>query len=156
MNPKVNWFFNKPGRWHDAYAELRLLALDCTLNEELKWGCPCYTFNNSNVVLIHGFKDYCALLFIKGALLKDVKKILVLQTKNVQAARQIRFTSVAEVVKLKAVVKSYLKEAIAIEKAGVKVEMKKTTAYTMPDEFKNALGEMEDLKKAFYKLTPGR
>jgi uncharacterized protein YdeI (YjbR/CyaY-like superfamily) len=156
MNPGVNWFFTKETKWQEAYRELREIVLSCKLTEELKWGCPCYTLNNSNVVLIHGFKDYCALLFMKGAIMKDSKKALVQQTENVQAARQLRFTSLGEIIKQKALIKSYIKEAIEIEKQGIKVELKKTTEYKVPEEFETALHEMEDLKKAFYQLTPGR
>src|SRR5687767_14397122 len=127
-NPKVDWFFNKSGKWQEANERMRMIALDCGLTEELKWGCPCYTFEESNIVLIHGFKDYCAYLFMKGALLKDPKNILVQQTKNVQAARQIRFTHVDEVADMESTLKAYIKEAIKIEKAGIKVPMKKTAA----------------------------
>ena len=156
MNPEVDWFFSKKTKWQDAYAELRKIVLACKLEEALKWGCPCYTLNTNNVVLIHGFKNYCALLFMKGAILKDPKKILVQQTENVQSARQIRFTSSDEIIKLTPVVKAYIKEAIAVEKAGLQVELKKTAAYKMPEEFKTVLHEMPELKTAFYKLTPGR
>ncbi|MBP9186060.1 MAG: YdeI/OmpD-associated family protein [Bacteroidia bacterium] len=156
MNPTVDWFFNKDTKWQELYAELRTIAIDCKLTEELKWGCPCYTINNNNIVLIHGFKDYCALLFMQGALLKDPKNILIQQTKNVQAARQIRFTNIDEILKNKSTIKSYVKEAIALNKAGLKVELKKTTAYNMPEEFKNILDDMPELKTAFYALTPGR
>jgi uncharacterized protein YdeI (YjbR/CyaY-like superfamily) len=156
MNPKVDWFFNKPTKWQQAYEELRALVLDCGLTEELKWGCPCYTLGKSNVVLIHGFKNYCALLFTKGALLKDSKKILIQQTANVQAARQIRFNRVDEVIKLKFLIKAYIKEAIAIENSGQKVVMKKTADYAIPEEFQILLKETPEVKKAFYKLTPGR
>lgn len=156
MNPKVDRFFNKPTKWQDAYCELRDIVLASGLTEELKWGVPCYTYKHNNVVLIHGFKDYCALLFHKGVLLKDTKGILIQQTANVQAARQLRFTSIEEIEKLKKIITAYLKEAIAIEKAGTQVEMKKTEEFAMPDEFKNALKEMPDLKKAFYALKPGR
>ncbi len=156
MNQKVNWFFDKSTKWQEAYQELRELVLSFDLTEELKWGCPCYTFEKNNVVLIHGFKDYCALLFMKGAIMKDPKNILVQQTENVQSARQIRFTSLDEIIKLQAVIKSYLKNAIEVEKSGEKVEMKKTTEYKMPEEFQLALNEMADLKIAFEKLTPGR
>ena len=155
-NPEVNWFFNKPGKWQLAYRELRALMLECGLSEELKWGCPCYTHQNNNIVLIHGFKNYCALLFMQGALLKDPENILVQQTKNVQSARQIRFSGTAEIVKYKSAIKAYTKEAIKNNKAGLKVEMKTTAAYEMPAEFKEALKEMPELKTAFYKLTPGR
>lgn len=156
MNPKVDWFFNKETKWQEAYAELRTLALDCGLTEELKWGCPCYTFQGSNVVLIHGFNDYCALLFMKGALLKDPESILVQQTENVQSSRQIRFTRVGDIVNNESVIKAYIKEAIDIEKAGLKVEFKKTTEFKMPEEFKIVLEDMPELKTAFNALTPGR
>ena len=156
MNPKVDWFFSKKTKWQEAYSELRMLILDCGLTEELKWGCPCYTVANSNIVLIHGFKDYCALLIMQGALLKDKKKILVQQTENVQSARQIRFKNVEEILKNKSTIKSYIKEAIALEKAGMKVELKKTTEYKMPEEFETVLDDMLELKKAFQALTPGR
>ncbi len=156
MNPKVDWFFNKTTKWQEAYAELRTLVLECDLTEELKWGCPCYTFQNSNIVLIHGFKDYCALLFMKGALLKDTEGILVQQTENVQASRQIRFTQVQDIVKNESILKAYIKEAINVEKAGLKVELKKTTEFNMPEEFKIVLEYMPDLKTAFEALTPGR
>ena len=155
-NPKVDWFFDKPGKWQEAYEKLRTIVLDCGLTEELKWGCPCYTSEKRNIVLIHGFKEYCALLFFKGALLKDPKGILIQQTENVQAARQVRFTTVNEIVKLKATLKAYIKEAIQVEKAGVKLNLKKTSEFKMPDEFKNKLSETPGLKKAFGALTPGR
>jgi uncharacterized protein YdeI (YjbR/CyaY-like superfamily) len=155
-NPKIDWFFNKNGKWEEAYHELRELVLDSELTEELKWGCPCYTIQKSNIVLIHGFKDYCALLFMQGALLKDPKKILVQQTKNVQSARQIRFSNIDEILKNKSTIKAYIKEAIKNDKAGLKVEMKKTTEFEMPTEFQSALKEMPKLKTAFYNLTPGR
>src|SRR6266700_3092099 len=129
MNPKVDWFFKNAAKWQEEYGELRMLVLDCGLTEELKWGCPCYTFQKSNIVLIHGFKNYCALLFMKGALLKDPKGILIQQTENVQAARQIRFASLADINKQKAAVKAYLTEAIAVEKSGVKVEMKSAAQF---------------------------
>jgi uncharacterized protein YdeI (YjbR/CyaY-like superfamily) len=156
MHPKVDWFFNKPTKWQEAYSELRTIVLDCKLTEELKWGCPCYTNEKSNIVLIHGFKDYCALLFMQGALLKDQKKILVQQTENVQSARQIRFKSVEEILKNKSIIKSYIKEAILLDKAGLKVELKKTTEYKIPEEFQNVLDDMPDFKTAFQSLTPGR
>ena len=156
MNPKVDWFFTKATKWQDEYAELRILVLDCGLTEELKWGCPCYTFQGGNIILIHGFKNYCALLFMQGSLLKDAKGILVQQTENVQAARQLRFTSEEEIVKKKTVITGYIKEAISIEKAGLKVEMKKPAEFKMATEFKNALDEIPKLKTAFSNLTPGR
>lgn len=155
-NPKVDWFFDKKGKWQEAYQELRALVLDCGLTEELKWGCPCYLTQKNNIVLIHGFKDYCALLFMQGALLKDPKNILVQQTKNVQSARQIRFTNIDDILKNKSTIKAYIKEAIKNDKAGLKVELKATTEFEIPTEFQSALNEMTDLKTAFYKLTPGR
>lgn len=155
-NPKVDWFFDKKGKWQEAYQELRELVLDCGLTEELKWGCPCYLIQKNNIVLIHGFKDYCALLFMQGALLKDPKNILVQQTKNVQSARQIRFTNIDDILKNKSTIKAYIKEAIKNDKAGLKVELKATTEFEIPTEFQSALNEMTDLKTAFYKLTPGR
>ena len=156
MNPKVDWYFAKAGKWLEAVEKLRTIALDSNLTEELKWGCPCYTLKGSNVFLIHCFKEYCALLFHKGALLKDDAGILIQQTKNVQSARQIRFTSVQEVVKMERIVKAYIHQAIEVEKAGLKVEMKKTEAFDMPEEFKVKLKKMPALKKAFAALTPGR
>ncbi len=156
MNPKVDWFFDKSTKWQEAYQELREIALTFDLTEELKWGCPCYTIGKSNIFLIHGFKDYCALLFMQGALLKDTKNMLIQQTENVQSARQIRFTNVEEILKSKSTIMAYIKEAIELDKAGLKVELKKTTEFTMPDEFQSALNEMSDLKIAFEKLTPGR
>jgi uncharacterized protein YdeI (YjbR/CyaY-like superfamily) len=155
-NPKVDWYFIKNKKWQAEIETLRAIALDTELTEELKWGVPCYTINKSNVVLIHVFKDYCALLFHKGVLLKDPKGLLIQQTENVQAARQLRFTTLQEIVKLKAVIKSYIKEAIALEKSGAKVEMKKTKEFNMPEEFENKLKEQPALKKAFNSLTPGR
>jgi uncharacterized protein YdeI (YjbR/CyaY-like superfamily) len=155
-NPKVDWFFDRPGKWQEAYEKLRMIILDCGLSEELKWGCPCYTSEKRNIVLIHGFKDYCALLFFKGALLKDPKGILIQQTENVQAARQIRFKNVKEIVQSKTALKTYLKDAIAVEKAGVKVSLKKTSEFKTPDEFKAKLNEVPGLRKAFGALTPGR
>lgn len=156
MNPEVDWFFEKATKWQEEYAALRTIVLESGLTEALKWGVPCYTLQGKNIVLIHGFKEYCALLFHKGVLLKDVKGILVQQTENVQAARQIRFTSVEQIVNLKAIIKTYVNEAIKVENAGLKVEMKKTTEFRMPEEFQYVLEEMPELKKAFYALTPGR
>src|SRR2546421_12312067 len=149
MNPKVDWFFTKATAWQEEFEKLRKLVLDCGLTEELKWGVPCYTFEKRNIVLIHGFKEYCALLFFKGALLNDAKRILVQQTKNVQAARQIRFTNVREIVKMKPILKAYIYEAIEVEKAGLKVSLKKTTEFNMPEEFQNKLDESPALKTAF-------
>jgi len=156
MNPKVDFFFSKAKKWQEEFEKLRTIILDCGLTEELKWGKPCYTFQNSNIVLIHGFKEYCALLFFKGALLKDAKGILVQQTKNVQAARQIRFTNVREIDKIEPILKAYIKEAIEVEKAGLKVDYKKTADFAIPEEFQNKLDEIPALKTAFDALTPGR
>ena len=156
MNPKVDWYFAKAGKWQEAVEKLRAIALDSQLTEELKWGHPCYTLKGSNVFLIHCFKEYCALLFHKGALLKDDAGILVQQTKNVQSARQIRFASLQEVKKMERTIKQYIHEAIDVEKAGLKVELKKTQEFDMPEEFKIRLKEMPALKKAFHALTPGR
>jgi len=155
-NPKVDWFFNKAKQWATEFETLRMLMLDCELTEELKWGCPCYTSEKRNIVLIHGFKEYCALLFFKGALLKDPEGILVQQTENVQSARQIRFTGVRQIVKMKRTLKAYVQEAIAAEKAGLKVNLKKTSEFKMPDEFKSRLAKVTGLKRAFAALTPGR
>ena len=156
MNPEVDWFFDKKTNWQEEYLELRTLALDCGLTEMLKWGCPCYTNQKSNIVLIHGFKNYCALLFMQGALLKDEKSILVQQTENVQAARQIRFTDIQEILSNKSIIKAYINEALAIDKAGLKVELKKTTEYKIPIEFENVMDDMPELKIAFGALTPGK
>ena len=155
-NPKVDFFFRRAQQWQEEFEKLRNVALDCGLTEELKWGCPCYTFQKSNIVLIHGFKDYCALLFFKGVLLKDPNGILVQQTKNVQAARQIRFTNIREIIKLQRTLKAYIKEAVEVEKAGLKVTYKETSEFKIPQEFQNRLAEMPALKTAFKALTPGR
>lgn len=155
-NPKVDFYFNKADKWKKEVAKLRSIVLECGLTEELKWGCPCYTLGKSNIVLIHDFKDYCALLFFKGSLLKDKSAILIQQTKNVQAARQIRFTNAKEITELAPILKAYIKEAIKVEKLGLKVELKKTAEYEMPEEFEAALKNNPSLKKAFYGLTPGR
>ena len=154
-NPKVDWFFNK-GNWQEEFEKLRTIVLGCDLTEELKWGCPCYTFEKRNIVLIHGFKEYCALLFFKGALLKDREGILIQQTENVQSARQIRFTNAREIVKLKKTLKAYILEAIEVEKAGAKVNLKPTAEFKMPEEFRKKLATMPALKRAFGSLTPGR
>jgi uncharacterized protein YdeI (YjbR/CyaY-like superfamily) len=156
MNPKVDWFFNKDTDWQKEYAALRAIILDCGLMEELKWGVPCYTYQKSNVVLIHGFKEYCALLFHKGALLKDEHKILIQQTENVQSARQIRFKNLTEIIEKKTILKAYVFEAIEVEKAGLKVDLKKTTEFNIPEEFQKKLKEDKELKTAFENLTPGR
>ena len=156
MNPKVDWFFAKDTKWQKEYEKLRTIILDCGLTEELKWGCPCYTFENTNIVLIHGFKEYCALLFFKGALLNDPNVILIQQTKNVQSARQIRFTNVQEIVKMEKILKAYVYEAIEVERAGLKVKLKKTSEYKIPEEFQKQLDKKQALKKAFEALSPGR
>lgn len=155
-NPKVDFFFEKSGQWQEAYKQLRPIILDCGLTEELKWGKPCYTFRNNNIVLIHGFNEYCALLFHKGALLKDEQGILVQQTENVQSARQIRFTNVKEIIDMEATLKAYVYEAIEVEKAGLQVEFKKTEEFNMPEEFQEKLDQNPELKAAFQSLTPGR
>jgi uncharacterized protein YdeI (YjbR/CyaY-like superfamily) len=154
MNPKVDGFLTKAKKWRDEFEKLRMLCLDCGLTEEFKWGKPCYTYQESNIVLIHGFKEYCALLFFKGALLKDPKSILIQQTENVQAARQIRFTNVREIGAMQSILKSYIKEAK--EKAGLEVSYKKTSEFAIPEEFRNRLDNSPHLKKAFNALTPGR
>ena len=160
-NPKVDAFMNRAPKWRKEFEKLRAVVLGCGLNEELKWGQPCYTLTvkdrqSKNIVLIHGFKEYFALLFFKGALLKDPEKILIQQTKNVQAARQVRFTNVQEIAKLRTILKAYIFEAIEIEKAGLKVKLKKTSEYEIPEEFQKKLDKNSALKKAFYSLTPGR
>jgi uncharacterized protein YdeI (YjbR/CyaY-like superfamily) len=156
MNPKVDFYFQKEGKWQKELQTLRPVMLQCGLTEELKWGVPCYTFGKGNVVLIHVFKEYCALLYFKGALLNDPNGILIQQTKNVQSARQVRFTSVREIVDLEAVLKAYTYEAIELERAGLKVVLKKTTDYVVPVEFEKSLSEVTGLKEAFEALTPGR
>ena len=156
MNPKVDFYFNKAGNWQTATEQLRTIALYCGLTEELKWGCPCYSYEKSNVVLIHVFKEYCAFLLFKGALLNDPEGILVQQTKNVQSARQIRFTNALDIVAMTATLKHYIHEAIEVEKAGLKVEFKKTEDFNVPAEFQHKLDSIPDLKAAFEALTPGR
>jgi uncharacterized protein YdeI (YjbR/CyaY-like superfamily) len=155
-NPKVDEFLSKAQQWQEEYKKLRMIILDCGLTEELKWGVPCYTFEKRNVVLIHGFKEYCAILFVKGALLNDARGILITQTENVQAARQVQFTTVREIVALEPILKSYIYEAIDVEKSGLKVDYKKTTEFIIPAEFQNKLNEIPALKTAFDALTPGR
>lgn len=156
MNPKVDSFLNKAQKWQEELEKLRMLVLDCGLTEELKWGTPCYTFQNGNIVLIHAFKEYCALLFFKGSLLSDSDGILIQQTQNVQASRQVRFTNVEQIHKLEAVIKAYIYEAVEIEKAGLKVTLKKTTEYSIPEEFTVQLEKTPELRTAFEALTPGR
>lgn len=155
-NPKIDIFLNKAKKWQKELKKLRKIILDCGLTEELKWGQPCYMFEKSNIVLIHGFKEYCAILFIKGALLKDTHGILIQQTENVQAGRQIRFTDVREIVKMEPILKAYIHEAIEVEKAGLKVNHKETAEFKIPEEFKNKLDKIPALKTAFRALTPGR
>lgn len=155
-NPKIDEYINESKNWRDEFIKLRMTVLDCDLNEELKWGVPCYTFQNKNIVLIHGFKEYCALLFFKGVLLKDAEGILIKQTENVQAGRQIRFTDVRGIVEMETVLKAYVHEAIEIEKAGLKVNLKKTAEFKIPEEFQRKLNEIPALKTAFDALTPGR
>ncbi|PYF69487.1 YdeI/OmpD-associated family protein [Pedobacter nutrimenti] len=156
MNPKVDFYFTKDQKWQQEVQELRLIALDCGLSEELKWGVPCYTFQKSNIVLIHDFKEYCAFLFFKGALLKDPQNILVQQTKNVQAARQVRFRNIREIIDLRRALKAYIQQAIEVEKSGLKVNFKTTADFPVPEEFQAKLEQIPDLKMAFDALTPGR
>ena len=156
MNPKVEQFLSKAKKWQDEMTLLREIILECNLTEDFKWMHPCYTLDNANIVLIHGFKDYCSLLFFKGVLMKDEKGILIQQTENVQDRRQIRFKNVEEIEKLESIIKDYINEATAIEKAGLKVVMKTTAEFNMPQEFKIVLDDMPELNKAFYALTPGR
>ena len=156
MNSKIDVFLNKAKKWQEEFKKLRMIILDLQLTEELKWGVPCYTFQKSNIVLIHGFKEYCALLFFKGALLNDAHGILIQQTANVQAGRQIRFTNVREIIEMEPILKAYINEAIEVEKAGLKVNFKKTSEFIVPEEFQNKLDKNPALKTAFYALTPGR
>jgi uncharacterized protein YdeI (YjbR/CyaY-like superfamily) len=156
MNPKVDEYLIKSKKWQEEYEKLRNIVLDCELTEEFKWMHPCYTFEKKNIVLIHGFKEYCALLFHKGALLQDAHGILIQQTENVQAARQIRFTNVQEIVEMETILKAYIYEAIEVEKAGLEVNFKKNTEFIIPEEFQNKLVEIPALKTAFEALTPGR
>jgi uncharacterized protein YdeI (YjbR/CyaY-like superfamily) len=155
-NPKVDWYFEKEEKWQQEIKKLRTIILDCDLTEELKWGCPCYTYQKNNVVLIHVFKEYCALLFHKGALLKDTEGILIQQTENVQSARQVRFTNLQEIVALEPVLKAYVTEAIDVEKSGLKVAFKKPEEFAVADEFQAKLDENPGLSEVFYKLSPGR
>ncbi|WP_428233015.1 YdeI/OmpD-associated family protein [Flavobacterium sp.] len=156
MNPKVDFYFEKDAKWQKEQEELRKIVLDCQLTEELKWGCPCYTFQGNNIVLIHAFKDYCALLFFKGALLSDTDGILIQQSKNVQAARQIRFTRLDEIADQKSILKTYVYQAVEVEKAGLKVVLKKTKEFEISEEFQKKLDENTKLETAFKALTPGR
>ncbi len=156
MNSKVNAFLRKSKKWRKEFEKLRMIILNCGLAEEVKWGVPCYTLQKKNIVLIHGFKEYCALLFVKGALLRDANGILIQQTKNVQAARQVRFTNVREIFEIEPILKAYILEAIEVEKAGLKVKYKKTAEFKIPEEFQNKLDGIPALKTAFDALTPGR
>ena len=156
MNPQVDVFLSKAKKWQEEFEKLRMIILDCQLTEELKWGVPCYTFQKRNIVLIHGFKEYCALLFFKGALLKDTYGILIKQTENVQASHQIRFTNIGEIIELEPVLKGYIYEAIEIEKAGLEVNFKKNTEFKIPEEFQTKFNKIPTLKTAFEALTPGR
>lgn len=156
LNPAVDAYINRSKKWRDEMAKLRRIVIDSELTEELKWGVPCYALGKVNVVLIHEFKEYCALLFVKGVLLKDSKGILVQQTENTQSARQVRFTNLQEIEKLEPILKKYINEAIQVEKAGLKVDFKKTAEFKMPDEFKQKLDKDPALKAAFNSLTPGR
>lgn len=155
-NPKVDFYFNKAQKWQKEIKKLRTIVLDCGLTEQLKWGCPCYTFQKSNIVLIHVFKEYCALLFFKGALLHDTNGILIQQTKNVQSARQIRFNNVRDIVEMESILKSYVHQAIEVAQSGMKVNYKKTSDFTIPEEFQKTLDKIPALKNAFDALTPGR
>ena len=156
MNPKVDFYFSKAEKWQKELEKLRTIVFGCGLAEELKWGCPCYTFDGKNIVLIHSFNEYCAVLFFKGALLNDPNGILIQQTENVQAARQMRFDDGREIVELEPVLKAYVFEAIEAEKAGLKVKLKNTAEFGMPEEFQVRLDDIPELKTAFYALTPGR
>ena len=156
MNPKVDFYFSKAEKWQEELEKLRMIVLACGLTEELKWGCPCYTLQQSNIVLIHVFKEYCALLFFKGALLNDPNDMLIQQTENVQAARQVRFTNVLEIVEMERILKAYIYEAIEVEKSGLKVALKKTADFTVPEEFQSKLDHIPALRTAFEALTPGR
>ncbi|MED3889488.1 YdeI family protein [Peribacillus frigoritolerans] len=155
-NPKVDEFLGKANKWKEEYETLRNIVLDCELTEEFKWMHPCYTFENKNIVLIHGFKEYCALLFHKGALLQDAHGLLIQQTENVQGARQIRFTNVQEIVATESILKAYIHEAIEVEKAGLEVEFKKNEEFIIPEELHNKFDDIPTLKTAFEALTPGR
>jgi uncharacterized protein YdeI (YjbR/CyaY-like superfamily) len=155
-NPKVDAFLKNAQKWREEFKNLREIILDCQLTEELKWGVPCYTYQDTNIVLIHGFKEYCAILFVKGALLKDPKGVLITQTENVQAGRQIRFTNVQEITAMAPTLKAYIKEAVEVEKAGLKVAFKKTSEFKLPEELQDKLDKIPALKTAFESLTPGR
>ena len=155
-NPKVDAFFGRTEHWLKEFEALREIILDCPVTEDLKWGWPCYSHEGTNVVLMHGFKDYCALLFMKGALMKDPEGVLIQQTENVQSARQIRFTGVGEIVRLGAALRVYVRDAIELTKAGAKVQRKTTSDYPVPDELRDRMDDDPDLRAAFEALTPGR
>ena len=156
MNPMVDLYLSNARKWQEEMEKLRMIILDCGLTEELKWRAPCYMFQRSNIVIIQGFKEYCALLFFKGALLNDANGFLVKTGENTQAGRQIRFTGVLEIVEMEAILKAYINEAVEVDKAGLKVNFKKTTEFIIPEEFQNKLDEIPALKTAFHALTPGR
>jgi len=156
MNPNVDVFLSRAEKWQAEFEKLRMIILDCQLTEEFKWGNPCYTFQNSNIVLIHGFKEYCAILFIKGALLQDTNGILIQQTEKVQAGRQIRFRNIQEIADIEAIIKAYVYEAIEVEKAGLEVSFKKHDEYIIPEELQRKFDDIPALKTAFEALTPGR
>jgi uncharacterized protein YdeI (YjbR/CyaY-like superfamily) len=152
----VDWFFTQPDKWQTEYIKMREIALGCNLTEELKWGKPCYSYEKNNIIIIQGFKNYCALLFVKGVLLKDEARILIAMTENVQSARQIRFTSADQIDEMRHIVKAYILEAVEVEKAGLKVEFKAPSEFKMADEFRARLDADPALKVAFEALTPGR
>ena len=156
MNPKVDFYFDKAKKWQKELEKLRIIILDCQLTEELKWGVPCYMFQKSNIILIHTFKEYCAILFFKGALLNDTLGILIQQTENTQSTRQIRFTKTTEIIEQESIIKAYIFEAVEVEKAGLKVDLKKDTELQFTDELKNKFAKNAQLKTAFNALTPGR
>ena len=156
MNPKVDFYFNKAQKWQQEIERMRTIMLDCGLSEELKWGCPCYTFQKNNIALIHVFKEYCGVLFFKGALMDNAEGLLIQQTENVQATRQVRYTNLQGIIKSETTLKAFIYEAIEIEKAGLKVELKKPSEFKITDELQQKLDELPDFKTAFYALTPGR
>ena len=156
MNPGVDAFLSNARQWQEEMEKLRMIILDCQLTEELKWGKPCYMFRDSNIAIIQGFKEYCALMFFKGALLNDSEDILIKIGQNTQAARQIRFTGIKKIIDMEPVIKAYIYEAIEVEKAGLKIEFKRTSEYLVPEEFEKKLERVPALKTSFYALTPGR
>ncbi|WP_338452789.1 YdeI family protein [Niallia oryzisoli] len=156
LNPKVDEYVNKAKKWQEEFEKLRMVILDCELTEELKWNKPCYTFKKSNIVIIQGFKEYCALMFFKGALLNDLNGILIKPGENSQAQRQIRFTNVREIIEMEAILKAYIYRAIEVEKSGLEVNFKKTTEFIIPEELQKKFDEIPALKTAFEGLTPGR